>query len=76
MTIKQLWIYAIGDDSTPGSYTNIDGYSLCDEGSDRVSSIEAFRASAKDLRENCEWDCHFALVEETEDGEKTVVEVA
>lgn len=76
MTTKQLWIYAIGDGSSPGSYTNVDGYSLCDEGSDKVSSVEEFRVSAKDLRESCGWDCQFALVEEDENGEKTVVEVA
>ena len=31
--LSQTWLYVVGDSSKPGSYTQIDGYDLCDEGS-------------------------------------------
>lgn len=66
--------YVIGTDGEPGSYTRVCGTLLCDEGAFEVESVEDFHSTCNDLRNNCEWDAEFALVEEDDDGNKAIIE--
>ena len=51
-TQTQKWLYTVGDSVSPGSYTHIDGYALCDEGSGKLLDGEDPLEAAQSLKDS------------------------
>lgn len=72
--MSKLTGYVIGDTSEPGSYTRVSGTFLQDESCFDCESEEDFHIICRTLRENCDYESNFALVEQDEYGNREIID--